>query len=819
MEDNMKDPLNEVVDYLIEKVSKVNMNNPKANKGAQILRTISKYKDNIPGIVQVAFDKMSSNFTREYPEQPVGLAKTTQVSVGIGEHVFTKYFGVKCSFQQAIRTGDLVLEAYVQSGFIVVKRAEGFGAYNAQAPYMIEPTSRWEEIGEFKLIESKGLLVYTVDEMPEDISNIMQPKNYPLIKRWGIAAPQSQRDAFNNIFIDSPFVRAVNNLQQTSWKINPKVLAILLDRLDDILPKDIPMYSNAIPKSLLKTAYEKYQKKPTVGNKAAYNLIAKEWEKTLRPLQVRAKRAEIKTTIGKAKQLAEWDKFYSLVDLDYRGRVYYKEPYMNYQGNDIARGIMSFSESKEIDDEGKRALAIHTANSYNEKYNVDEIPDWVEEDYFSMLTKEGIDTISVDKFSLEDRINWFNNNWELIESTADNGTLHECEKTVVFLACCLEWCDIADMEDKGLVPTSSIPVAIDGTCNGYQHSAAMSRDDKTGRLVALEDSAVPHDLYVKVAKKIVELAPDFFTNRAMSYAEIRKLISKRATMTRAYSAGAQTIAESMYSDCVQAGADEEYNITQIDCDELSVHILKAIEAVCPGSQTTMKFLQDLAQWELGTFEYQDSSGSKVSHATISKYKKLARLANKEQRANPSTENTLELNKINSKISECKLILVKGHAGEDIRWMTKSGFPVIYKVNATRQDTCKSTLRGVIGGASKQPGRINHVAKIYLETTNRREASAGISPNYIHSQDATHMALVIDEFGVNFGAVHDSFSCHASDVNKLKQLTQDKFVEMYSDDNPLEAVKRYITNNDCDIEVPELGNLEIDKVLSSRNFFS
>jgi DNA-directed RNA polymerase len=819
MEDNMKDPLSEVVDYLITKVSSVNMNNPKANKGAQILRTISKYKDNIPSIVQVAFDKMSSNFTREYPEQPVGLAKTTQVSVSIGEHVFTKYFNTKCSFHQAIRTGDLILEAYVQSGFIIVKRAEGFGAYNAQAPYMIEPTSRWEEIGEFKLIESKGLLVYTLDEMPEDISNIMQPKNYPLIKRWGISAPQSQKDAFNEIFIDSPFVRAANKLQQTSWKINPKVLAVLLNNLDSIMPKDIPMYSKAIPKSLLKTAYEKYQKNPSAGNKSAYNLIAKEWEKTLRPLQVRAKRAEIKTTIGKAKQLAEWDKFYSLVDLDYRGRVYYKEPYMNYQGNDIARGIMSFSEGKVINDAGKRALAIHTANSYNEKYDVGNIPDWVEEDYQAILVKDGIDTISVDKFSLEDRINWFNNNWDLIESTADQGILHDCEKTVVFLACCIEWCDIADMEDKGITPTSSVPVAIDGTCNGYQHAAAMSRDDKTGSLVALSDSAVPHDLYVKVAQKLVELAPEFFKTRPMSYAEIRKLISKRATMTRAYSAGAQTIAESMYSDCVQAGADELYNITQIDCDELAVHIVKAIETVCPGSQTTMKFLQDLAQWELGTFEYQTDNGDKVSHAKINKYKQLARMANKEQKANPTVENTLELNKINSKISECKLVLVKGHAGEDIRWMTKSGFPVIYKVNATRQDTCKSTLRGVIGGASKQPGRINHVAKIYLDTTNRREASAGISPNYIHSQDATHMALVIDEFGVNFGAVHDSFSCHASDVDKLKQITQDKFVEMYSDDNPLEAVKRYITNNDCTVEVPELGDLEIDNVLGSRNFFS
>jgi DNA-directed RNA polymerase len=819
MEDNMKDPLNEVVDYLINKVSNVNMNNPKANKGAQILRTISKFKDNIPSIVQVAFDKMSSNFTREYPEQPVGLAKTTQVSVGIGEHVFTKYFNTKCSFHQSIRTGDLILEAYVQSGFIVVKRAEGFGAYNAQAPYMIEPTSRWEEIGEFKLIESKGLLVYTVEEEPDDISNIMQPKNYPLIKRWGISAPQSQKDAFNNIFIDSPFVRAANNLQQTSWKINPKVLDVLINKINDIMPQDIPMYVNAIPKSLLKTAYEKYQKDPSVSNKISYNNIAKEWEKTLRPLQVRAKRAEIKTTLGKAKQLVEWERFYSLVDLDYRGRVYYKEPYMNYQGNDIARGLMSFSESKPIDDNGKRALAIHTANSYNQKYDVSEIPDWVEEDYRAMLTAEGIDTISVDKFSLEDRINWFNNNWDLVESTADNGTLHKCEKTVVFLACCIEWCDIADMEDKGLVPTSSVPVAIDGTCNGYQHSAALSRDDKTGSLVALNDSAVPHDLYVKVAQKLVELAPEFFKDRPMSYAEIRKLISKRATMTRAYSAGAQTIAESMYSDCVQAGADDQYNITQIDCDALSIHILEAIEHVCPGSQTTMKFLQDLAQWELGTFEYIDSTGRKVYNSTISKYKKLAREANKEQRANPTKANTMALNTINSKISDCKLVLVKGHAGEDIRWMTKSGFPVIYKVNATRQDTCKSTLRGVIGGASKQPGRINHVAKIYLETTNRREASAGISPNYIHSQDATHMALVIDEFGINFGAVHDSFSCHASDVDYLKQLTQEKFVEMYSDDNPLEAVKRYITNNNCTIEVPELGDLDIFSVLSSRNFFS
>jgi len=79
--------------------------------------------------------------------------------------------------------------------------------------------------------------------------------------------------------------------------------------------------------------------------------------------------------------------------------------------------------------------------------------------------------------------------------------------------------------------------------------------------------------------------------------------------------------------------------------------------------------------------------------------------------------------------------------------------------------------------------------------------------------------VIDKFGINFGAVHDSFSCHASDVELLKQITQEKFVEMYSDDNPLESVKKCITHNNCTIEVPTLGDLDIFSVLGSRNFFS
>ena len=821
----LNDPLQEVVDYLVAKVAKVNINNPRANKGAQYLRAITGYQIALREISNVTFSKLSMNFTREYPEQPIGVAKATQIVTNVGEHVFAKYFNQKADFQQTVHVGAAILEGFTQVGFIRVYRAEGFSNYNDKAPFVIEPTERWEEIAEFKLVEAKDDLMYSVDTKPEDITGLMQEKGYPLIKRWGFAAPKEQQDMFNDMFVDSPFVRAINKLQQTAWIINPKVLEVVLKNIDDVLPEHLVEYEHAIPKSKLKEAYDDYKNDPNAKTKARYNRVAKEWEKTLRPIQARAKRAEVKTTLGKAKILAGWEQFYQLADKDYRGRSYYREPYMNYQGNDLARGLMKFKESKPLTDEGKRALAIHTANSFNQKYTIAELHDidWLEEDYISILKADQVDTISVDKFSLEDRINWFNEHWELIEDTADNGIIQDkAEKPIVFLACCMEWIAIASMIDAGITPVTNIPVAIDGTCNGYQHSAAMSRDEKTGRLVALEDNTIPYDLYIKVAQRLTQIAPDFFAKRNMTYSEIRKLISKRATMTRAYSAGSQTIADAMYSDCVQAGADVKHNITQIDCDELADDILEAIREECPGSQKVMKFLQRLAMWELGTFEWFDSEGNKVSKTKYGKWRKEAGALNKKVKKDPTPELQEQLNDLNKKIADCEFVLTSGYDGEDIRWVTPSGFPVIYQIYSTQPVSCLATLKGAEGGQVNQKGRINFAGQVYTDRPNRQEACAGIAPNYIHSQDASHMDIVIEAFDGDFGAVNDSFSCHASDVPLLKQLTQEAFVDMYNDENPLETIKQRIIGinaDDCNVEVPTLGGLDITAVEGSRNFFA
>ena len=50
-------------------------------------------------------------------------------------------------------------------------------------------------------------------------------------------------------------------------------------------------------------------------------------------------------------------------------------------------------------------------------------------------------------------------------------------------------------------------------------------------------------------------------------------------MTRAYSAGAQKIAENMYFDCKVEDCHEDYGITQADCNQFARLLIQAI-VVC-----------------------------------------------------------------------------------------------------------------------------------------------------------------------------------------------------------------------------------------------
>jgi len=78
-----------------------------------------------------------------------------------------------------------------------------------------------------------------------------------------------------------------------------------------------------------------------------------------------------------------------------------------------------------------------------------------------------------------------------------------------------------------------------------------------------------------------------------------------------------------------------------------------------------------------------------------------------------------------------------------------------------------------------------------------------------------MALVIANWDSDFGAVHDSFSTYATDIESLMEKTRVSFIDMYDKENFYEEIsfgKGFNGNQ------PTIGNLSIKEVVNSNYFF-
>ena len=624
-------------------------------------------------------------------------AKLTPVSISIGKNIMRT---VTCSreFQDDtfVKLGDFFIEGFFNCDYIDVIVPFKW----TSNPITIKPTPAWNEEIE---IDTRRYIRGLYTSQPGKLKLVQETQwedqlvyKIPTVKRWG----DEDQIIWDTVVKHSAAVRSAEKLSHTGWTINSRVL--------DAVKRHNFKFDNT-------------------SNELAH-----------------------KYTLQYADQLVDKEFYYS-PEFDYRGRVYFTMPYLNFQGSDAARGILLFSNKKYVSERGLRWMKIHAAASYNQSYTRDSIPDWCTSDYATHLDAEGLDNISVDKMTLQDRELWVDNNWDLIERTAE-GIIHDCEKPVSFLAVAIELVEYS----KSSLYFSALPIPVDGSNNGWQHLGAMSKDVLTGRLVGLVPVDIQQDFYVQTAKKLIEITKDERRQEilaSMPMKKIRKGISKRGSMTRAYSAGAQKIAENMYQDCKKEGYVGEFGIDEKDCKGFARDLVKAIDQVCPGPLQTMKYLQNLANSQLEKGETR------------------------------------------------------------LTWVTPSGFPVIYECYHTKMPTIRSKIRNVNPASDDKVG---HKVMIYSTAPDKRGFMCGISPNFVHSQDASHMHIVIDRFDGDFGAVHDSFSTHANQVDELVELTKNVFVEMYSHENYFNRIKDKLGG---DAEQPMLGELNIKEIEDSDYFFA
>ena len=845
--------LAELTSYLKQKLAKTNMNNSKSHTGAVIVLASEGWQEKLPQTVETSVFLLYSCLTRA-ANTPAGMCRLVSALSLMGKVACNTFGHTDPNFQAEMRVGALYIEAFYQCGYIDIFRDNGFSKYDKTAPYIVEATHKWSDLHQIDYSDA-SLYRGTSPEPRRVVPD-------SLVKRCDstIAAEVAMRK-------EKPFFTATEYLNRVGWKVNVDIHRIIRDNMElfanphirvfDIDGKEylydvtleeqsfdienlVDINGNAFSphlgnKRAVDDAFDEYAKleKKTRSRKriskklaedievakAAFNEASLYWGAKLAVLKKRSKLFDLNMTMKKAGNLLDETAFYQSGELDWRSRYYSAEPFFNFQGSDIARGQMLFAEGKPIGEEGLFWLAAHTAACFNKSFSKDELPtlEWTEMDYIAHLENEGLDSISLDKMALGDRVNWTMHNREYLMDLADREalpeTIEEAEKPVSALACCIELRNIFESDDPAGYITY-LPIPVDGSNNGSQHYAAISRDEDAADFTGLMAKDIPVDYYLRVAKGMIAERQEYFDERKMPLKHIRKGISKRSAMVRIYSSGAKKISENMYADVYKEGFDTKYNISMLDCIDLGKVAVKVIDGTNKGAAEVMSYLQKLASYELGKFGTFDKYNKRVDPKDL----KELRFAIYDLTKSKSTEDREKLVILEDELQSYEARLVEGNGAEYLSWETPAGFPVKYASYLTKKVSCFVSIKGV--------GRLNIAGVMNTERPDTKAFMSGISPNYIHSHDAAHMFLALNECekrGVySIGAVHDSFSTHACDVPVLIECLKETFIEMYKDPDYLANMRYNLLSKNIeefDGNIPEPGDLDLSGVIESDYFFS
>ncbi len=155
----------------------------------------------------------------------------------------------------------------------------------------------------------------------------------------------------------------------------------------------------------------------------------------------------------------------------------------------------------------------------------------------------------------------------------------------------------------------------------------------------------------------------------------------------------------------------------------------------------------------------------------------------------------------------------------IAWTTPAGFPVLQEY---REDLGKRLDTHCCGK------RVQLTLAIDGSKLDRRRQGLGISPNFVHSCDASHMMLttcLAEDNGItSFAMIHDSYGTHAGNAGILAAALRQAFVDQYAGDVLGDFRKELADQLPPEIaadlpELPPVGDLDLNLVLESRYFFA
>lgn len=370
---------------------------------------------------------------------------------------------------------------------------------------------------------------------------------------------------------------AVNALQKTPWRINQKIYKVMRETWETggVLG-DLPRQSEEPLPSAPWASDEEYARiKETTPE------VVKEWKHTAakvyeRRIAERSKRIAIATKLWVAEKFLSESELYFGWTLDWRGRMYPVQSFINPQGDDSGKALIEFAKGKPLGKRGAYWLKVHLANCFG-----------------------------VDKVPFDERVKWVDDNKDNILDSANNpldGNRFWCEadSPYSFLASAFEFQGLCT---KGNSFISHIPIALDGSCNGLQNFSAMLLDEIGGKAVNLIPQDKPNDIYQRVAEvliKKVEADVDAGVEDAAVWLDkIDRGITKRGVMTYVYGAKKYGMKDQLLEEL---GKRDKPTATYLEiednfkpCSYLGNKLYEAIGEVVIAAKEAMDWLQEVAK--------------------------------------------------------------------------------------------------------------------------------------------------------------------------------------------------------------------------------
>ncbi len=560
----------------------------------------------------------------------------------------------------------------------------------------------------------------------------------------------------------SSLYSAVNAIQATAYRINKPVLDILKYYLS--IGGGIAGLAETKPLEQLPRFPHAYEdiKEDEELLKAFKAHKKKMVEVVHKENQRKGKALRAVMILKTAEDFAKYDSIWFPMNIDFRGRVYPIPTGLNPQGDDMTKSLLQYANPVPV--------------------STEDAPDALK-----WLSIHGAGLAGHDKIPLEDRVAWVEENKQNILSSAETPLdfpwWQEQDKPWQFLAWTMEYkraLEYLDVHKTLAGFDCRCTIAYDGTCSGLQHYSCLLRDPVGGSAVNLIDHDKPSDIYREVSDKVLTM--------------VKKDVMEGTTKGKerkdgTFGPGTKQMAEAWMAHGIN-------------------------RKVCKRPVMTLAY--GSGQYGFADQIYEDTTRDNPHFAGVGDRQAAQYLAKLTWKAVQTT--------VVAAIEgmEClkKIATALAKADMPVEWVTPMGLPIQQMYLSRKTESFQLRL----GNASTRY-RIYVTTVSENEDVDRHKQATGVAPNFIHSLDATHLMMSINEASkegcVNFSTVHDSFGTSLGEAARLRRIIRQQMVKLYTEHDPLADFLRHaeeLLGEPLDIELPKKGSLDINCILDSKFVF-